>query len=81
MLRQIPATSIGTSIVRKKTIKVFLPLKKRGGAGITPSETEQAEEFNGQLMDVCLTKMIIVRSHSSEGRPLSWMTLSFQKRM
>ena len=28
------------------------PLKRRGGTGITASEIEQAEEFNGQLTDV-----------------------------
>ena len=28
------------------------PLKRRGGTGITASEIEQAEEFNGQFTDV-----------------------------
>ena len=28
------------------------PLKRRGGTGITTSEIEQAEEFNGQFTDV-----------------------------
>ena len=28
------------------------PLKRRRGTGITASETEQAEEFNGQFTDV-----------------------------
>ena len=54
MLRQILETSIGTSIVIKKTLKVFRPLnlKRRGETGITASEIEQAEEFNGQFTDV-----------------------------
>ena len=30
----------------------ILPLKRRGGTGITASEIEQAEEFNGQFTDV-----------------------------
>ena len=51
MLRKIPETSIGTSIVRKK-IQGVPRLKKTGGADITASETEQAEEFNGQFTDV-----------------------------
>ena len=55
-------------------------LKRRGGTGITASEIEQSEEFNGQFTDVS-TKMIIVRSHFSVGRPLSWMTLLFQMRV
>ena len=54
-------------------------LKKRGGTGITASEIEQAEEFNGMFTESS-TKMIIVRSHFSVGRPLSWMTL-FQMRV
>ena len=45
-------TSISTSIVGKKTINVFRPLKRRGGTGITASEIELAEEFNGQFTDV-----------------------------
>ena len=28
------------------------PLKRRNGSGLAESETEQAEEFNGQLTDV-----------------------------
>ena len=38
-------------INRQKKDNVFRP-KKRGGTSITASETEQPEEFNGQLTDV-----------------------------
>ena len=51
-LRQILETSIGTSIVRKKKHQGIPPLKRSGGTGITASEIEQAEEFNGQFTDV-----------------------------
>ena len=37
---------------QKKDNQGILPLKRRGGTGITASETEQAEEFNGQFTDV-----------------------------
>ena len=50
--RKILETSIGTSIVRKKDNQGIAPLKRRGGTGITASEIEQAEEFNGQFTDV-----------------------------
>ena len=36
---------IGKSIVRKKTPKVFTPLKKRNGSGVAQSESEKAAEF------------------------------------
>ena len=36
---------------QKKTIKVFRPLRG-GGTAITASEIEQAQEFNGQFIDV-----------------------------
>ena len=52
MLRQTPETSVGTSIVRKKTPKVFYPLKKKNGMGVAQSDLEKAEEFNGQFTDV-----------------------------
>ena len=52
MLRQTPETSIGTSIVRKKTPKVFIPLKRKNGKGGAQSDLEKAEEFNGQFTDV-----------------------------
>ena len=42
-------TSIGTSIVRKKTPKVFHLGK---GKGVAQSDLEKAEEFNGQFTDV-----------------------------
>ena len=56
---------------QKKDNQGIPPIKRRGGAGITASEIEQAEQFNGQFTDV---KVIILRS-------LSWMTLLFQMRV
>ena len=37
---------------QKKDNQCIPPLKRRGGTGITASEIEQAEEFNGQFTDV-----------------------------
>ena len=37
---------------QKKDNQGIPPLKRRGGTGITASETEQAEEFNGQFTGV-----------------------------
>ena len=37
---------------QKKDYKGIPPLKRREGTGITASEIEQAEEFNGQFTDV-----------------------------
>ena len=37
---------------QKKDNQGIPPLKRRGGTGITASEIEQAEEFNGQFTDV-----------------------------
>ena len=37
---------------QKKDNQYIPPLKRRGGTGIIASETEQAEEFNGQFTDV-----------------------------
>ena len=37
---------------QKKDNQCISPLKRRGGTGITASEIEQAEEFNGQFTDV-----------------------------
>ena len=37
---------------QKKDNQGIPPLKRRGRTGITASEIEQAEEFNGQSMDV-----------------------------
>ena len=42
-LRLIPETSIDTYMVKRKTLKVFRPLR---------GEVEQADEFNGQFTDV-----------------------------
>ena len=52
MLRQTPETSNGISIVRKKTSKVFHPLKRKNGKGVAQSDLEKAEEFNSQFTDV-----------------------------
>ena len=52
MLRLIPRTFTGTSIVRKRTPRVFPLLKKRNGGGVAQSESEKAAEFNGQFTDV-----------------------------
>ena len=53
------------------------PLKKRGGAGITASEVEQAAEFNGQFTDV-FNKNDHIEVPFLSRWPLSWMTLLFQ---
>ena len=37
---------------QKKDNQGILSLKRRGGTGITASEIEQAEEFNGQFTDL-----------------------------
>ena len=37
---------------QKKNNQGIPPLKRRGGTGITASEIEQAEQFNGQFTDV-----------------------------
>ena len=68
---------------QKKDNQGIPPLNRSGGTGITASEIEQVEEFNGQLncLRMCSIKMIIVRSHFSVGRPPSWMTLLFQMRV
>ena len=46
-LRLIPETSID-----KKDIQSIPPLMRRNGYGVAESELEQADEFNGQFMDV-----------------------------
>ena len=51
-LRQIFETFNGTSIVRKKTIKVFRHLKEENELASQLLEIEHAEEFNGQSTDV-----------------------------
>ena len=61
---------------QKKDNQGIPPLKRRGGTGNTASETEQAEEFNGQFTDVFNKS-----DHFSVGRLLSWMTLLFQMRV
>ena len=52
MLRQTPETSIGTSIVRKKTPKVFHPWKGRMERVLLSRTSKKAEEFSGQFTDV-----------------------------
>ena len=51
-LRLILEIFTGTSTVRKKDTQGIPPLKKRNGSGITQSEFEKAEEFNGHFSDV-----------------------------
>ena len=51
MLKLIPRTFTGTSIVRKNDAQGIPPLKKRNGGGVAQSESEKAEEFNGQFTD------------------------------
>ena len=51
MLRQIPETSIGTSIIRKKATQGIPPLKRKNGKGVAQLDLEKAEEFNGPFTD------------------------------
>ena len=39
-------------MVRRKTLEVSHPFKRRNGNGVAESELEQADEFNGQFTDV-----------------------------
>ena len=52
MLRLIPGTFIGTSIVRKKDTQGILPFKKEEWKWVAQSEFDKADEFNGQFADV-----------------------------
>ena len=65
---------------KKKDNQGIPPLKRRGGTGITASEIDRLRNLMVSLR-MCSTKVIILRSHFSEGRPLSWMTLLFQMRV
>lgn len=47
-LRQTPDTSTVIEIVRDNATQVA----QRDGSGLTVSESDQAEELNGQFMDV-----------------------------
>ena len=38
--------------LKKKTPKVFHPLKRKNGKGVAQSDLKKAEEFNGQFTDV-----------------------------
>ena len=51
-LRLTPKTSVGIPTVERKGNQGIPPLKRRNGSGLAESETEQAEEFNGQFTDV-----------------------------
>ena len=77
---KILETSIGTSIVRKKTIKVFRPLKEEEEL---VSQLQKLNRLRNLMVSLrkCSTQMVIVRSHFSVGRPLSEMTLLFQMRV
>ena len=52
MLKLIPRTFTGTSMIRKKAAQGIPPLKKGNGGGVAQSESEKAAEFNGQFTDV-----------------------------
>ena len=67
-LRQILETSIGTSTVRKKTIKVFRPLNEEEEL---VSQLQKLNRLRNLMVNLrmCSTKVIIVRSHFSVGRP------------
>ena len=64
MVRQIPKTSVGSSIVRKKTIKVFRPFKEEEEL---VSQLQKLNRLRNLMVSLrmCSTKMIIVRSHFS----------------
>ena len=51
-LRQILETSIGTSIVRKMTIKIFSPLKEEEELVSQLQKLNRLRNFNGQFTDV-----------------------------
>ena len=65
---------------KKKTIKVFRPLKEEEEL---VSQLQKLNRLRNLMVSLrmCSTKVIILRSHSSVGRPLSWMTLLFQMRV
>ena len=61
-----PRDFIGTSIVRKKTIKVFRPLKEEEELVLQIPKLNRLRDLMVSLR-MCSTKMIIFRSHFSEG--------------
>ena len=65
---------------QKKDNQCIPPLKIRGGTGITASEIEQAEEFNGQFMDVLNKSDHSAVPFLSRSAPFM-MTLLFQMRV
>ena len=74
MLRQIPETSIGTSIVRKKTPKVFHPWKGRMEM-VLLSRISKRQRNSMVSLRMCSVKMITPRSRFWIGLHLSWMIL------
>ena len=65
-VRQILETSVSTSIVRKKTIKVLRPLKQEEELVTQLQKLNRLRNLMISLR-MCSTKMIIVRSHFSVG--------------
>ena len=65
---------------KKKTIKAFHPLKEEEEL---VSQLQKLNRLRNLMVSLrtCSAKMIIVRSHFSVGRSLSWMTLLFQMRV
>ena len=76
MLRQTPETSIGTSIVRKKTPKVFHPWKGRMER-VLLSRISKRQRNSMVSLRMCSIKMNTPRSHFWVGLHLSWMILLF----
>ena len=76
MLRQTPETSIGTSIVRKKTPKVFLPWKGRMER-VLLSRISKRQRNSMVSLQMCSVKMNTPRSRFWIGLHLSWMILLF----
>ena len=76
MLRLTPETFIGTSIVRTKDTQCIPSLKRKNGKGVSQSDLEKAEEFNGLFTDV-FNKNKHTRSCFWIGQHLSWMILLF----
>ena len=52
MLRLFPRTFTSTSIVRKRSPRVFPTLKRRNDGGVAQSDSENAAEPNGKFNDV-----------------------------
>ena len=78
MLRQIPETSISTSVVRKKTPKVFHPWKGRMER-VFLSRTSKRQRNSMLSLRMCSIKMSTHRSRFWVGLHLSWMILLVSK--